>query len=235
VSLEEVPQLVEAAVQVLPAAARPEDLETLLCGYLAHLLERNLEVNLVSRKDTLRHVERFTRESLFLAGVLIQERSQAHRSEKPPRLLDIGSGGGFPGIVLKLAIPDLDIQLVEATRKKARFLADVAAGLDLHAAKVIWARSEELDRAERLSGEGGLRHRFDWVTGKGLGSISETVRLAEPFLRVEGVHWTFKGSTWEAELDAASGLFRQRGFTRHRVEKMPEHDSWVVGIRRLRP
>lgn len=231
---EAIPALVESAIEALPESLRPADLGSLLCGYLSLLLDRNREVNLVSRRDTLLHLGRFTRECLFLARLLHEERGGWERPERTPRLLDIGSGAGFPGLVLKLAMPDLDLHLVEATRKKARFLADVAAGLDLRATRVVWARAEELVRAEKESGKQDLVHRVDWVTGKGLGSLRDSTALAEPFLVPGGVHWTFKGRACSAEAEAASGYFRQRGFAIRRQEPIPDSEhSYVVGVERL--
>lgn len=233
-SHEEILPLVEAAVGVLPPEMRGADLETLLCKYLAQLQERNREVNLVSRRDTLQHLGRFTRECLFLARILHEERSRRHHPERSPRLLDVGSGAGFPGLVLKIAMPDLDVHLVEGTRKKAHFLAEVAAGLDLRGLQVVWARAEDLVQVKKASGGLDLRHRIDWVTGKGLGSLRDSAALAEPFLVAGGVHWTFKGQACAAEVEAASGFFRQRGFAVHRLERIPgSAESYVVGVERL--
>jgi 16S rRNA (guanine527-N7)-methyltransferase len=233
-SIEQLPAVVAAAVTVLPEERRSADLEAALCGYLAHLLERNTEINLVSRRGTLDHVARFTRECLFLAHLLDEDRVRLGL-DRAPRLLDIGSGGGFPGIVLKLAIPDLEIQLVEATRKKARFLADVAAGLDLRHTSVIWGRAEDLADVQKLAYRKEFQKRFDWVSGKALGTLQASTELAAPFLRAEGAHWTFKGKACQAELESAGGFFRQRGFAPLRVEPIPgDAESYVVGIRRLR-
>src|SRR5262245_62476021 len=97
-------------------------LEPQLQQYLEALLVANRGINLVSRKDTLAHLRRFTRECLFLASLLESEAS-AHGDAIG--LLDIGSGGGFPGIILKLAMPQVETVLLEGTQKKARFLAEV--------------------------------------------------------------------------------------------------------------
>jgi 16S rRNA (guanine(527)-N(7))-methyltransferase RsmG len=142
-----------------------------------------------------------------------------------PRLLDIGSGGGFPGIVLKLALPDLEIQLVEATRKKARFLADVAAGLDLRQTSIIWGRAEDLADVQHLSYKREFVRRFDWVTGKALGTLGASTALAAPFLRPEGAHWTFKGKACQTELASAGGVFRQRGFATCASNRSPATPS----------
>jgi 16S rRNA (guanine527-N7)-methyltransferase len=231
VSLERIPDFVADAVQALPEAQRPRDIEALLCGYLGHLVETNEQINLVSRRNTMDHVERFTRECLFMARLLIEEWADLGR---PARVLDIGSGGGFPGLVLKIAIPDLEIQMVEATRKKARFLAEVAAGLDLRTTSIVWGRAEDLADVQKLQYKRELRHAFDAVTGKGLGTLEASTALSLPFLRPGGAHWTFKGARYRDELTAAHGFFRQAGFTPERVERIPgDAESWVVCIRRL--
>jgi 16S rRNA (guanine527-N7)-methyltransferase len=230
-SLERIPEFVADAVRILPERRRPADVEALLCGYLGHLVETNERINLVSRRNTLEHVERFTRECLFLARLLLEDWDKLARA---PRLLDIGSGGGFPGMVLKIAIPDVEIQMVEATRKKARFLAEVAAGLDLRQTSIVWGRAEDLADVHKLQYKKDLRHVFDAVTGKGLGSLEASTALAAPFLRGGGAHWTFKGATCREEIAAAHGFFRQSGFAPERVERIPgAAESYVVCIRRL--
>lgn len=231
-TLEWVPDFIAEAVQILPESQRPADIEALLCGYLGHLVETNEQINLVSRRGTQAHVERFTRECLFLARVLREDWAPLKHT---PRLVDIGSGGGFPGMILKIAIPEVEIQMVEATRKKARFLAEVAAGLDLRQTSIVWGRAEDLADVRKLQYKKELRHGCDAVTGKALGSIEDSTALAVPFLRPGGAHWTFKGPRCQEELAAASGFFRQQGFAPERVERIPgEAESYVVGIRRLK-
>lgn len=226
-------ELVSAAVAVLPAEARPTDLGDKLRLYLERLLVTNANINLVSRRNTLEHVGRFTRECLLLSRCLHEDRERVGGGAGL-RLLDLGSGGGFPGLVLKLALPDVEVQLLEGTRKKAGFLAEVAEALDLRMTGVRWGRAEELSRPGGQGFEPSWQRAFHWVTGKALGTLQESTRLAEPFLLPEGAHWTFKGAACQAELQAASGVFRQRGFAPLRVERIPgDAESWIVGIRRL--
>jgi 16S rRNA (guanine(527)-N(7))-methyltransferase RsmG len=237
VSAAAVGALVADALGVLPAEARAADLEEKLRLYLERLLVTNANINLVSRKNTLEHVGRFTRECLLLARCLQEDRVRlAGDGAGTLRLLDLGSGGGFPGMVLKLALPEVEVQLLEGTRKKAGFLAEVAEALELRGLAVRWGRAEDAARPAAAGFAPGWRRAFHWVTGKALGSLKESTRLAEPFLRPDGAHWTFKGAACQAELQAASGLFRQRGFAPLRVERLPgEPESWIVGIRRLMP
>jgi len=230
----ELARIANAAESSLPEAARSPAARDRLVAYLEALLERNKLVNLVSRRDTLRHVERFTHECVFLGQLLIEDSKRLGVEE--PRLLDLGSGGGFPGMVLKTLFPHLQTTLIEATQKKARFLADVCRALDLTGITVIAARAEQLsNRASRLF-RPEFRHEFDWVTAKALGPVSESVRLAAPFLRVDGVHWTFKGSGVEGETRAAARVLKQLRFQLLRVDAIPGFSgSYVASFKRLPP
>lgn len=220
------PEIVARALIAFPGAPWPMMLRMQLEAYVARLLEANRVVNLVSRRNTTSHVERFVRESLFLA-TLLQAEIEKRGAGFEPRLLDLGSGGGFPGLVLRMAVPPIQVQLLEGTRKKAQFLAGVSEALGLERIRVIWGRSEELVRV-------GVDPDFDWVTGKGLGSLAASSQLAAPFLIPGGVHWTFKGAQCQVELEAAGGTFRQRGLAPYAVEAIPGSiESYVVGVVRL--
>jgi len=223
-------EIVAGGLAELPEELRNDAMRMRLASYVDRLLDTNTRINLVSRRGTTRHVARFVREGAFLARILHSDRTRliapAHR------LLDLGSGGGFPGMVLKIILPDVDVQLVEGTGKKAKFLAEVAKALDLPGLSVLWARSEEIVRIE--SQRGAPPGMFEWVTGKALGSLVQSCKLAAPFLAPEGVHWTFKGASCEAELAQAGGFFRQAGLAPFALEPIPGFtESYVVGIRKL--
>lgn len=111
-----------------------------------------------------------------------------------PRLADLGAGAGFPGLPLKIARPDLDVTLVEATGKKVRFLEAVISELRLDHAAAVHARAEEVgqDRA--------YRGRFDLVTARAVASLSVLFELAAPLLRIGGIALFPKGSAIGEEL-----------------------------------
>ncbi len=206
------------------------DLEARLEAFSGALLEANRSVNLVSRQDTASHIRRFVAESLFLAKLLA---SEASGREAPVRLLDIGSGGGFPGLVVKLALPEIEVTLVEATQKKARFLADACRELDLRGTTVLWARAEALSDRKSSSYRQDLHRHFDWVTAKAVGSLRESMDLAAPFLSPGGLHWTFKGPGVESEIAACKRRFEQLHCAVAGVERIPgDQGSFVVAIRR---
>lgn len=119
------------------------------------------------------------------------------------RLLDIGSGGGLPGIVVAAARPDLRVELLEATGKKARFLEEAVADLGL-AVRVHHGRAEDL-------GAGALRGGFGLVTARAVAPLERLVPLAAPFLEVGGQLHAIKGARWEEELEAAAQAIATSG------------------------
>lgn len=112
------------------------------------------------------------------------------------RLVDVGSGAGFPGLALQIALPGLSVTCVEATGKKARAIERFRDLLHLDRADVENARAEDLVRT------GAHRARYEVATARALGSLAHCVELLFPFLRVGGEAVVWKGRL-EAELRPA--------------------------------
>jgi 16S rRNA (guanine527-N7)-methyltransferase len=121
------------------------------------------------------------------------------------RLLDIGSGGGLPGVVIAIARPDVSVHLLEATRKKAVFLTESVASLELPVT-VHHGRAEELARS-------ALRGSFDLVTARAVAPLERLIPWCAPFLRPEGLLYAIKGERWRAELDAAGNAIAANAMT----------------------
>jgi len=111
-------------------------------------------------------------------------------------LVDVGSGGGLPGLPLKLARPELRLVLVEANRKKAAFLTHAAAVLGLRGVEVVALRAEEAGRLPRL------RDTFDVATARALAAMPVLVELCLPFVRPGGRLLAMKAAG-DAELEMA--------------------------------
>ncbi|MFH0725352.1 MAG: 16S rRNA (guanine(527)-N(7))-methyltransferase RsmG [Pseudomonadota bacterium] len=112
-------------------------------------------------------------------------------------LLDIGSGGGFPGVVLKILRPDLSATLIDASRKKVSFLSHVIRTLGLKDISALQAR------AEALAGEPPYAHRFDVIVSRALCALDAFVAMALPLLAPDGLLIAFKGRPEEAEAEIA--------------------------------
>jgi 16S rRNA (guanine527-N7)-methyltransferase len=115
----------------------------------------------------------------------------------PPEaaMLDIGSGGGFPGIPLKILFPDLSVTLIDASRKKVSFLKHVIRTLKLDDIEALHIRAED------LANHPSYINRFDVIISRALSSLDIFVRLALPFLADGGVMIALKGEVDIEELN----------------------------------
>ena len=140
-----------------------------------------------------------------------------HFAESLPRgdrLLDVGSGGGLPGIVIALARPDLEVHLLEATAKKCTFLVEAASELAVPVT-VHNGRAEEL-------AVGPLRRSFDLVTARAVAPLVRLVPWVAPYLREGGQLHAIKGERWGEELAEAGGQMARHGLG---VLRTPELDE----------
>jgi len=128
--------------------------------YTKILLAWNDKVNLTAIRDPLEILYRHFCESMFGAAVLPVEKC---------RLADVGSGGGFPGLPLKIMRPDLEVFLIESNVKKATFLAEVVRELGLTDARVLVSRFEEL--GEEVA-------PLDFVCSRALGDFARLLAWA---------------------------------------------------------
>lgn len=95
-------------------------------------------------------------------------------------LLDVGAGGGFPGLPLRIALPEVSLTLFEATAKKARFLEYLVGLLGLQGVAVV------VGRAEELAHQPAYRERFEAVTARALAELPSLAELTLPFCRLGG-------------------------------------------------
>jgi 16S rRNA (guanine527-N7)-methyltransferase len=121
------------------------------------------------------------------------------------RLIDVGSGAGFPGIPLKIACPRLKLTLVESIGKKAGFCRHVVDGLRLRPVEVESARSEELAHQD------GHRQQYDWAVARAVAGLPTLVEYLLPFLKVGGVAIAQKGESAMAEAHSAESALRLLG------------------------
>ena len=114
------------------------------------------------------------------------------------RVLDVGSGAGFPGVPLRIAYPGVRLTLLEATGKKAAFLRELVDELSLDGVGVLQARAEDAGR------DPALRESFDAVLARGVARLATLAELTLPFLRVGGVLVAHKSADVNAEVAAAA-------------------------------
>jgi 16S rRNA (guanine527-N7)-methyltransferase len=144
--------------------------------YIDMLLRWNARINLTAIRDPEQIVVRHFGESFFAARQLFLGggKSRGAKAETHLSLADFGSGAGFPGIPIKLLVPDVSLTLIEASQKKAVFLREVSRALDLSDVRVEDARAETLSAT------------FDVVTLRAVERFTEVLPVAGKLVASSG-------------------------------------------------
>lgn len=145
--------------------------------FLKSLISYNAHTNLVAKAEASTLIERHVLDSLTLLPI-IRRFMPEHR---PVSLVDVGAGGGFPGVILAIALNELKVSLVEATAKKCRFLESAGDLLKLdNQMAVINGRAEELGVLPEFRG------KYDLATARALGATALVSELLIPLVKVGG-------------------------------------------------
>jgi 16S rRNA (guanine527-N7)-methyltransferase len=137
--------------------------------------------------------------------------SLAWKDQPPRRLIDIGTGAGFPGIPLKIIYPKMEITLVESVRKKAEFCRHAIEALKLTTIQVI------VDRAELAGQMPSLRESFDWAVARAVAQLPVLAEYMLPFIKVGGKMLAQKGSSAPGEVHLSANAFMLLGGQMHQL------------------
>ncbi|MBI4818960.1 MAG: 16S rRNA (guanine(527)-N(7))-methyltransferase RsmG [Deltaproteobacteria bacterium] len=186
-------KLLDAGIEVNPEAlARVGD-------FLARMLVMNERMNLTSITELEAAWERHVFDALTLLPIL-------DRLGPAVRVLDVGSGGGVPGVPIAIARPNFEVTLLEATQKKVSYLKAVVEALALGAVSVEGGRAEALAET-RLAGS------FDAVTARAVAKLSALIPLTAPFAKIGGIIALIKGRRADEELVEAASALKRFGLT----------------------
>lgn len=146
----------------------------LLERYVGFLLEWNKKLNLISRRD----------EEQVWSGHILHSIAPLFKMQfcRNPRIMDLGTGGGLPGIPLKAFLPDSEILLVDSTRKKILAVQDMIGKLGLQGIDAVWGRAEDLAHS------GNLVSHFDYIVARAVASLSDLIKWSIPFVRRGAIH-----------------------------------------------
>jgi 16S rRNA (guanine527-N7)-methyltransferase len=129
----------------------------------------------------------------------------AWKANPPNRLVDIGTGAGFPGIPLKIIYPAMHLTLVESVGKKVKFCQHMVNKLGLENTQVIQARAEELGQQPEH------REKFDWAVARAVANLRVLSEYLLPLVRVGGAMLVQKGESGPAEVHAAENAIKVLG------------------------
>jgi len=170
------------------------------------VLKENEVMNLTSITDEKEFLERHLFDSLTIVDYF---------DFKNKKVLDIGTGGGFPGIPLAICLPDTYFYLVETTVKKCLFLERVVKILDLKNVKIINKRVEDLPFK--------YRSYFDFSVSRAVSQLNILLELAIPYLKVNGKLIAYKGIKYQEELDVSKNALNALSSSVEKIinEKLP--------------
>jgi len=161
-------------INIIPTKKQLEDLEK----YKNMLILYNKKFNLTAIKTSEEiYLKHFYDSLTLIKAIDLKEKL---------KLLDIGTGAGFPGLVLKIMFPNLDITLLDSNNKKITFLEAVIKELQLVNIKCIYGRAEELNDS--------YREYFDIITSRAVSHLRIISELSLPYLKVNGSFLPMKGN-----------------------------------------
>ena len=198
--------------------------------YASMLREKNKVMNLTAVDDEQGIAMKHFIDSLTLCSYIRAEEEKA--GGKTIRLADVGTGAGFPGLPLKISMPELDVTLMDSLAKRLNFLGEVTERLGLEKVSLVHTRAEDGGRDKRY------RERYDVVTARAVARLPVLAEYCLPFVKVGGVFLAMKGHAEEEVADAAKAIATLGGT----IEKtdtftLPGTDMerTIVVIRKVRP
>lgn len=145
-------------------------------------------------------------------------------------VIDVGTGAGFPGLVLKIACPSIELTLLDSLDKRISFLQSVCRETGLDDVECIHARAEELSPS--------MREGYDVVTSRAVAGMNVLSEMCLPYVKPGGIFMAMKGPEFDEELESAKPAIKELGGKTERCEtyKIPGTDirHSVIIIRKLR-
>lgn len=175
-----------------------------LYQYMNLILEWNEKINVTAIKEEKEFIVKH-----FIDCLVISELVKGAN-----RLLDIGTGAGFPGIPLKIYQPDMEVSLVDSVNKKVIILKDVIEKLNLEKIEALHIRAEELAKDLKY------RESFDVVTTRAVSNLATISEYMLPFVKIGGKAICMKGPNMEQERKESEKAINLLGGEIEKIEKI---------------
>lgn len=165
--------------------------------YASLLREWNEKINLTAIKDdegiAVKH---------FLDCLLVMKYASFKAGDK---IIDVGTGAGFPGLVIAAACPDVEVTLLDSTGKKLKAVGEIAEAMGVENVKIVHTRAEEAGQKSEF------RERYDYATARAVAELRVLLEYALPFVKKGGHFLSLKGAAAVSEIDGAANSLRVLG------------------------
>ena len=218
-------QMISAGLEELGLTGRvPADAPARLARYGRMLLEKNQVMNLTA----IREPDGVARLHFLDCAALLN-----YCDFEGKTLIDVGTGAGFPGMVLKILVPSLEVTLLDSLNKRLDWLEEVSSALGLEGVRTLHARGEEQGLVK------GWRDSFDFAAARAVADLGVLCELCLPFVKVGGRFLAMKSTGSGRELEEAAHAVRLLGGRVAQVEDYPipgtEVTHRLIAIEKLAP
>ena len=200
--------------------------------YLKMINSYQKKVNITSVQDPFAIIKKHFLDSLSCINI-IDNLFKIFPTPKSIRVIDLGSGAGFPGIPVKICLSDIKMVLLEVRRNRTMFLNDVIKKLELTNIHVIQ------DRAENIGKMTAFREKYHIILSRAVASLNVLCEYCLPLCQVNGVMIAFKGSSYYAELENSKKVIEVLGGIIESINiiKIPYSDifRYILVIRKIKP
>lgn len=198
-----------------------------LDGFLKNCADMNINLTEEQQQQFIRYYEILVEWNSFmnLTGITeFEEVLQKHfedslaivkgyQMDSVKKVIDIGTGAGFPGVPLKIAFPHLEVVLLDSLGKRVKFLNHVIEELSLHNIAAIHGRAEDYAK------DASYREKFDLSVSRAVANLSSLSEYALPYTKVGGYFIPYKSGKIDEELEAAGNAIQILGGQLEKVEK----------------
>lgn len=186
-----------------------KQLEQFQC-YYERLIEKNKVMNLTAITEYEEVVDKHFIDSILLGSV--------KELSGKKRVIDVGTGAGFPGIPLKIVYPELEITLLDSLNKRVKFLNEVIEELGLTGIQAVHSRAEDLAQ------DAAYRQQYDICVSRAVANLATLSEYCIPFVKQGGYFISYKSTQIEEELKQAKKAVQVLGGTLEQVEtvQIPE-------------
>ncbi len=175
-----------------------------LFSYYEMLVEKNKVMNLTAITEENEVITKHILDSLSLASCTdLSEYREGGKAKG--KLIDVGTGAGLPGMILKIAFPGLEITLFDSLKKRLVFLDEVISALSLTGIKTVHGRAEDFGKDPQY------RENYDFAVSRAVANMSSLSEYCLPFVKKNGIFAAYKSAGSEQEIQNAAGAISKLG------------------------